>query len=80
MRGHPPPPRPERWQQLVKITQFMWQHKYIPRELWWNILVRISKENTDKQVIGLLESMCKVVGEIIDTHLRVSVRLHDVLH
>ena len=34
----------------------------------------------DTQGIDLLESPWKVMDEIIDTHLRASVHLHNVLH
>ena len=70
----------EQWQNLVKITQFMWKHGDIPRYLGWIILVLIPKGNTDTRGIGLLESMWKLVESIIETLLRESVRLHDVLH
>ena len=65
---------------MVEITQFMWQHRDIQRELGWTILVLITKGNTDTKGIGLLESMWKVVEVIINTRLRASVRLHNVLH
>ena len=62
----------------MKITQVMWKHGEILRELGWKILVLIPKENMDTRVIDLLESLWKVVEVIIYTHLRASVRLHDV--
>ena len=46
----------------------------------WKILVLIYKGNTYTQGIDLLESLRKVVEAIIDTCLRASVHLHDVLH
>ena len=46
----------------------------------WKVLVLIPKGNTDTRGIGLLEFLWKVVEAIIDTHLRASVRLHDILH
>ena len=46
----------------------------------WTILVLITKENIEIQGIGLLESLCKVVKEIIGTRLRACVCLHDILH
>ena len=80
MRGCQSPPRPERWQKLVGITQLMCNHGHIPMELGWNILVLIPKGNADTRGIGLMESLWKVVEAIIDTHLMESVRLHDVPH
>ena len=58
----------------------MWQQGYIPRGVGWTILVLILKGNMDTRGICLLESMWKVVEAIIDTCLRSSVHLHDVLH
>ena len=48
-------------------------------DLGWKILFLILKENTDTRGIGLLEALWKVVEAIIDTCLRASVHLHDVL-
>ena len=58
----------------------MWNHGEVPKELGCTILGLITKVNTDTQVIGLLELLWKVTKTIINTRLRVSVRLHDVLH
>ena len=49
-------------------------------ELGWKILVLIPKGNTYTWGICLLESMWKVVEVIIDTHLRASVRIYNVLY
>ena len=46
----------------------------------WTIIFLITKENTDTQGIVLLGFLWEMVEAIIDTHLRVSVRLHNVLH
>ena len=43
------------------------------------ILILTTKGNTDTQEIGLLKTLCKVVEEIIDTHLRSIISFHDVL-
>ena len=58
----------------------MWKHGDILRELGWKILVLIPKENKDNRGIGLLEYLWKVVEAIIDTHLRASVCLHNVMN
>ena len=58
----------------------MWQRRDIPRDLGWTILVIISKDNTYTQEIGMLKLLWKVVEAIIDTPMRESVRLHDILH
>ena len=64
----------------MEITQFMWNHGDILRELGWTVLVLIPKGNMDTRGIGLLEPLQKVVEAIIDICLRASVRLHYVLH
>ena len=64
----------------MEFTQFVWKHRDIRREIGCKFLVLIYKGNTDNQSIGLLEYMWKVVETIINTRLRASVRLHDVLH
>ena len=58
----------------------MWQHGDIMRELGWTILFLIHKGNMGTREIGLLELMWKVVEAIINTHLSLSVRLHDFLN
>ena len=58
----------------------MWQPGEIPREMGWIILVLIPKVNAGTRGVGLSELLWKVVEEIIDTRLRESVILHDVLH
>ena len=54
MEGSTPPHRPEQWQKLVEITQFMYQHGEIPTNLGWTILFLIPKDNTASQGIGIL--------------------------
>ena len=51
----------------------------ISRELGWAILFLIPKGNTDTWGIGLLESLWRVVEAIVDTCLRPSFCLHDIL-
>ena len=57
----------------------MWQHRETPTNMGWKILVLVSKGNTDTRGIGLLDTLCKVVESIIDTHLRASISFHYVL-
>ena len=52
--GIPTSQRQERWQNLVDITQFMWQHGDILTEVELKILVLIPKCNTYTRGIGLL--------------------------
>ena len=80
LRGCPPPPNLEHWQNLEDIIQFMWHPGDIPMEMGWTILVLIPKGNTDTRGIELLDSLWKLVEENIDAHLRESVLLHNILH
>ena len=45
----------------------------------WTILVLIPKGTNDKRGISLLETLWKVVEELIDTRLRASLHMHSVL-
>ena len=47
----------------------MWHTGGIPQELVWTVLVLIPKGTTDTRVIGLLETLWKVVEALIDTFL-----------
>ena len=40
-----PPPKPDRWINLVDLTQYMWQHGEILADLVWTILILIPKGN-----------------------------------
>ena len=71
--GKSTPPRKERWKNLVESTHFMWQQRDILRELGWTILLLTPNGNTDTRVIGLLESLWKMVEAIINTHLRAGI-------
>ena len=57
----------------------MCKHGEIPRRLGVDIMVLITKGNTDTQGIGLMESLWQVVVVIIDIRLRGTVHLHSVL-
>ena len=49
-------------------------------ELIWNILFLIPKGSADTHGIGLLEVLCKIAEDIIDTHIKTVAMFHDVLH
>ena len=53
---------------------------YIPLDLIWTVLVLITKGTIDTQGIGLLETLWKVVEVFIDTRLKSSLQMHDILH
>ena len=58
----------------------MWRTGDIPQDLGWNFLVLIPKLVTNTWGIGLLETLWKVVEDLIDTRLRASLQMQDVLH
>ena len=55
-------------------------HGGIPQDLVWTVLVLITKGTTNTQGIGLLETLWKVMEELIYTCISASLQLHDVLH
>ena len=58
----------------------MWHTGDIPQELRWTVLVIIPKGTTNTWGIGLLETLWKVVEELINTRLQASLHMHDILH
>ena len=60
-------PNPTHWMKLVELIQFMWENENVPTELGWNVLVIISKGNTDTRGICMLGVMWKVVEAVVDT-------------
>ena len=45
-----------------------------------DVLVPVPKGNADTWGIGLLEVFWKVVETVIETHIKLLVQLHNVLH
>ena len=74
------PLKPEFCKNLVGLTQYMWQHREIPKYLGGTILFLTPNGKTNTQGIGLLKTLWKVVEEINNTHTRTSISFHDVLH
>ena len=72
-------PKTDIGRNLVELTQYMWQHREIPTDLEWKILVLTPKGNTDTRGIGLLYTLWKVAEAIIDTSLKVCTTFHDIL-
>ena len=46
----------------------------------WTVLILIPKGTTDIRGISLLETLWKVEEALIDTHLRSSLHMNNVLH
>lgn len=78
----PPPPRLDRWNALVDMTQHIWSTGEIPTELKWTVLVLIPKgnDNTAKRGIGLLDLLWKLQESIMNIRITAAVQFHDVLH
>ena len=65
---------------LLDIVEHMWRMGEIHQEFGWTILVLIPKGTTDTRVIGLIETLWKMVEALIDIRLRASLQMHNVLH
>ena len=70
----------ERWLCLVDIVQPMWSTGDILQDLGWTVLVLIPTGTTDTGGIRLLETLWKVVEALIDTRLRASLQMYNVLN
>ena len=64
----------------VRHLQHMWRTGKIPQELGWTVLFLIPKGTNYTRFIGLIDTLWKVLEVIIDTRLRSSLQMHDVLH
>ena len=65
---------------LVDIIQNMWRTGEIPQDLGWTFLVIIKNRTSHTRGIGLLDTLWKVLKALIDTRLRSSLHIYDVLH
>ena len=65
---------------LVDLVQLIWEHRNIPKEMGWTILILIPKGNPYNQGVGLLEFLWKLMEAIIDTCIKKDVILHDILY
>ena len=65
---------------LVDLVHNIWHTGENPQELGWTILVLIPKGTTDTIGIGMLETLWKVVEALIDTCLRASLQMNNILH
>ena len=64
---------------LVDLVKHVWRTGEIPQELECTILVLVMKGAINTQVIGLLETLWKVLEALIYTRLRASLKMHDIL-
>ena len=65
---------------LVGLVHNIWHTGETPQELGWTILVLIPNGTTDTIGISMLETLWKVVEALIDTCLRASLQMNNILH
>ena len=65
---------------MIDILHHMWRTGVILQELGCTFLVLIPKETTCTRGIILLDTLWKVVLELIDTCLQASLQMHNVVH
>ena len=65
---------------LLALTKHMWDHRTLPTDLSWTILVFLLKVNVDTRWISLIKVLWKAVNAVIDTWVNMVVKFHDVLH
>ena len=70
----------ELWMCLVDLVNHRWRMGEIPQELGWMTLFLIPKGTTNTRGIGLLQTLWKLVGVLMDTSLHARLQIHDVLH
>jgi hypothetical protein len=77
-----PPPKPftENWDALVSITQHIFATGNIPTKANHSFLTVIPKPQGGARGISLLEILWKLIEAIIDTRIKTTVTLHNVLH
>ena len=65
---------------LVDLVQHMWRTGVIPHEFVLTVLVLIPKGTTNTRVIGMLDTLWKVVEALIGTHIHTSLHINNALH
>ena len=73
-------PDTKTWGKVVSAIQVAFWEGYIPEALMWTTMVLIPTVKGDYRGIGLLETIWKVCTSIVNSWLRISIVLHDVLH
>ena len=73
-------PDTETWDKVVSIIHVAFRERYIPDALMWKTMVLIPKGKREYRGIGLVETIWKVCTSIVNSRLRSSIVLHDVIH
>ena len=68
------------WDKVVSFTQVAFLEGYILEAFMWKKMVLISKGSGEYRCIGLVETIWKVCTSIVNSRLRSSIVIHDVLH
>ena len=74
------PTRMERYMCLLDIVHNMWRTGEITQKLGWTLLILIPKGASNTWSIGMPKTLWKVVEALLDTRLRASLQLNDILH
>ena len=72
-------PDTETWDKVVSVIHVAIWEGNIPEALVWKTMVLVPKGSGEYRVIGLVETIWKVCASIINSRLRSSIVLHDVL-
>ena len=64
----------------MDLVQHMWESSTLLADPSWNILVLLTKGNTDTPGIGMLEVLWKVVEDILDPQINMVVTFHNILN
>ena len=65
---------------VMDLVQSEFQEGNLAEEATWQVVVLITKGETDYRGIGLMEVMWKVVVAIFKFRLTASINFHDFLH
>ena len=66
------------WSEFVELCTSVWATGTIPQQMSWVVTVLIPKGGGEYRDIGILESICKVLEQVMDLWLE-KIKLHDSL-
>ena len=73
-------PNTKTWDKVVSVIQIAFREGYIMEALMRKTMVLIPKGKDEYRGIGLVETIWKVCTSIVNSRLRSSIVLHDILH
>ncbi len=80
VRDADPDPDAAMWNCLCVLVQHIFLKQEIPTELSCQFLELLPKPDSGVRGIGLLEIVWKIVEALIDTRIKFSVHLHEMIH